>query len=245
MEGLIRDIYVAHARPGDAMLDVGVNHGTHFVQMAEAVGPAGHVIGFEAAPEMCRQTLEAIALHHAHLRQRTTLYQKAVSDRLGEAKFFFSKINDSGLSSLAHRDNLIEGEYDEITVELVTLDSALSTAFVNRLTFAKFDIEGAEFDAFRGAEEVFRKRPLIAFEWDDTSPAFFNYEPRDLHAFVTSFGYRIYDLFGFEYPHAENLINAKVWNFVAVPGDVSPEEVLKPSLETIKQCYGLTLSVSD
>jgi hypothetical protein len=40
------------------MLDVRVKHGGHFIQMAEAVGPAGRVIGFEAAPEMCRRTFE-------------------------------------------------------------------------------------------------------------------------------------------------------------------------------------------
>lgn len=244
MEGLIRDIYVAHADPGDSMLDVGVNHGVHFIQMAEAVGPTGRVIGLEAAPEMCRQTRATIATHYSRLADRMTLIQKAVSSAPGQAKFYFSTVNDSGLSSLAHRPELAAGEYVEISVELVTLDSALPSSFLDRLTFAKFDVEGAEFDAFKGASRVLAKRPLLTFEWDNSAPAQFNYEPHELFDLLASYGYRIFDVFGFHYSSTDEFVNARMWNFVGIPPQLSVELALKPSLNTMNSIWpGLALEV--
>lgn len=237
MEGLIRDLYVAHARPGDCMLDVGVNHGGHFIQMANAVGDSGRVIGFEAAPELARRTLTTIAEHYSHISSRVMLHQCAVSNEPGEAMFYFSKMNDSGLSGLANRAVLAEGEVEEIKVDVRTIDSMIDDEFALLLRFAKFDIEGAEYNAFRGAEKVFQNKPIITFEWDISSPRYFAYTPDDLFNFVASRGYRIFDLFGFEYASAAELVDTRVWNFVAVPYTLDAGTVLAPSIATMAKAF--------
>lgn len=237
MEGLIRDLYVAHARPGDTMLDVGVNHGGHFIQMAEAVGEAGRVVGFEAAPELARRTMATVDLHYAHLRPRLTLHQCAVSNERGQATFYFSKVNDSGLSGLANRAILANGEVEEIKVEVHTIDSMVDDYFVALLRFAKFDIEGAEYHAFLGAKKIFYSHPIITFEWDSSAPKYFNYQPDDIFNFIVSQGYRIFDLFGYEYGDVRAFTTARVWNFVAVPMGLDPVHILSPSLETMTKAF--------
>lgn len=233
MEGLIRDLYVAHGREGDSMLDVGVNHGGHFNQMAEAVGRSGHVIGFEAAPELVRRTWDSIHQHYPHLRSRVTLHPYAVSDKPGEASFYFSKMNDSGLSGLANRSVLAHGEVEEIKVELRTIDSLVDDAFIALLRFAKFDIEGAEYHAFKGAERVLRSQPILAFEWDVSAPRYFSYRPEDLFNVLSGHAYRIFDLFGFEYRSAAELVDTRVWNFVGIPFGMDAAHVLRPSIDTL------------
>jgi hypothetical protein len=57
-EGLIRDIYVAFLRGGEVAVDVGVNEGHHLVQIAQAVGSRGKVIGVEANGPMCEAVLK-------------------------------------------------------------------------------------------------------------------------------------------------------------------------------------------
>ena len=237
MEGLIRDLYVTHARPGDTMLDVGVNHGGHFMQMGEAVGEAGHVIGFEDAPELARRTMATVEQHCAYLRPRLTLHQCAVSNEAGEASFYFSKMNDSGLSGLANRAILASGDVEEIKVEVRTIDSLVDDYVAAMLCFAKFDIEGAEYHAFLGAEKIFKHHPIITFEWDVSSPRYFNYKPEDIFNFVTSRGYRIFDLFGFAYDSVAELVDARVWNFVARPLEMDPAHILSPSIETMTTLF--------
>ena len=237
MEGLIRDLYVAHARPGDTMLDVGVNHGGHFIQMGEAVGEAGQVVGFEAAPELARRTMATVDLHYSHLRSRLTLHQCAVSNEPGEATFYFSKANDSGLSGLANRAILASGEVEEIKVKMHTIDSMVDDYFVALLRFAKFDIEGAEYHAFLGAKKIFDSQPIVTFEWDSSAPGYFKYQPEDLFGFIANRGYRIFDLFGYEYSNVAEFVGARVWNFVAVPLGLDPAHILSPSLDTMTKAF--------
>lgn len=237
MEGLIRDLYVARLGKGRHALDVGVNHGVHLVQMAQAVGPQGHVIGFEAVPELARRTLSVIDTHYPDVADTVTLHKVAVSDTVGTATFYFSKMNDSGLSGLADRAALHEGEVEEITVPVRLIDDYMDEDFLSRLDFAKVDIEGAEYHAFKGATQMLKRRPLMAFEWDTSAPSYFGYAPKDLFDLITSYGYEIYDLFGFHYPSVEEWVTTRVWNFVAVPPGMSPGQAIEPSIVTLRASF--------
>jgi len=237
MEGLIRDIYVARVDKGRTILDVGVNHGNHLVQMAQTVGPTGHVIGFEAAPELVRRTLGSISAYYPDVADSVTIHNVAVSDKPGTAKFYFSKMNDSGLSGLADRSALHDGEVEEITVPVRLIDDYMDADFIARLDFAKVDIEGAEYDAFKGATKVLSRRPLMTFEWDTAAPTYFSYAPEDLFNLIRSYGYEIYDLFGFHYPTVEDLVTTRVWNFVAVPVGMSPTYAIEPSINTLRTAF--------
>lgn len=237
MEGLIRDVYVAHLRCGDLALDVGVNHGGHLVQMAEAVGNSGKVVGIEAVPALVEKTHELIRDHYSHLSDRIQLYNVAVSDRHGSAKFFFARFNDSGLSGMAKRAVLDEGPVEEIDVTVETIDRLLAHEDISKLRFAKFDIEGAEFNAFRGAASVIPACPLLTFEWDSTAPEYFDYSPSEIFDFIRAKGYSVYDLFGFKYDDARAFTSARVWNFVAFAAGLDATEILKPSLTTLRLLY--------
>lgn len=223
-EGLIRDIYVAFLKPGDRAIDVGVNEGHHLVNLAEAVGASGKVIGIEAYRPMLWRTLGNVAIHHRHLVDRIEPHNVAVSREAGEATFYWDH-SSTGLSSLAKRDVSNGHEVEPTKVNVVTLDSLVS----DPVQFIKIDIEGAEYDALCGATRLLESKPLIAFEFDQESPTYFNYQADDFVKLFTSRGYRVTDLFGHPHRSGADLISSQIWNFLAIPARLDVDAVCAPA----------------
>ncbi|WP_296707540.1 FkbM family methyltransferase [Rhodoblastus sp.] len=231
LEGLLRDIYVAHLNAGDIAVDVGVNHGTHLFQIAEAVGETGKVIGVEAVPAHCRSVREAMAGPYARLAPRIQLFECAVSAKEGRAEFFVSQINDGGLSGLKFRPVLNNTAVEQIGVDVKTLDSLVPPDIA--VKFMKIDIEGAEYDALRGATKLLEKRPVVAFEFDNSAPESFGYTVKDFFALFAHYNLAVYDLFGFPMRSADDMIATPIWNFIAAPSEMDADALTAPARRTI------------
>jgi FkbM family methyltransferase len=194
LEELLTAIYTEWVRPGDAALDIGVNHGTHTLKLARLVGPKGHVVGVEAVPAFAAHT-RALLGREGDLSQRVTLHECAVAAETGFADFFVTSITDGGLSGLRLRPVIATEAFQRIVVETKTIDALLPDRPVR---FAKIDIEGGEYDALRGAPALLAQQPLIAFEFNESAPTEFGYRADDLRDLLLGAGYRVFDIFGFE-----------------------------------------------
>lgn len=232
LEGLIRDIYVNFIRGGDLVVDVGVNHGTHLFQMAQAVGITGRVIGVEPVPAHCAAVQALMDGPYKHLSDRIQMHSCAVSRFKGKAEFFVSKVNDGGLSGLHLRDVMAEAAYEKIEVEVRTIDDLLDPKL--NVRFVKIDVEGAEFEALSGAPNLLSQRPVIVFEFDDTAPESFNYAPSEFLELFNWNGFEVFDLFGFPVDGANALMSARVWNFVAVPNELDGTAITAPVRRTLE-----------
>lgn len=227
-EGLIRDIYMAFLKGGDLAIDVGVNEGHHLVQMAQAVGPTGKVIGVEAYGPMCKAVLDNVDNIYPELKTRIDLRNVAVSRKPGNATFYFDR-SFTGLSSLAKRDISQGHDIEAVKVKVTTLDKLVK----DRPAFVKIDIEGAEYDALCGASRMLRTHPLIAFEFDASSPTYFGYKPEDLVGLFHAQDYRIVDLFGHPHETATDLMSAPLWNFLAIPEGMDAETICAPARKAL------------
>jgi FkbM family methyltransferase len=217
-EGLVRDIYAAILKPGDVALDVGVNRGDHLLQMAGYVGGTGLVVGIEAAPKMVELTNTFLVNSGLAQLKNVVMHNVAVADKEGTATFHYVA-TQPGLSSLAERD--VAGDYEVETFEcrVTTIDTLLQD-MTRKFDFAKFDIEGAEFHAFKGASRLFTQdRCPMVFEYDRTSPTYFKYTPEEFARFFYDQGYKVQDFFGFSYETAEDFAESEVWNYFAAPAD--------------------------
>jgi FkbM family methyltransferase len=111
-------------------------------------GAFGHAIAIEPVPGTFGQLKEWVAQSPSTLRSRIELWNSAVGSTSGTIRF-----TGTGRDARAADDG-------ELTVPMVTLDELCGT---RRVTYIKMDIEGAEFEALRGAKHtILRERPALA-----------------------------------------------------------------------------------
>lgn len=134
-------------RPGDLFVDVGANIGS-FTVLASAVCGAD-TLAFEPDPGAMKALMRNVRCNHIEGKVRAV--QAAVGARAGTIAF--TKGYDT-----TNRVATVE-EADTQTVDLTTLDIALADAGP---ALIKFDVEGYEGAAVKGAEATFAKDALLA-----------------------------------------------------------------------------------
>jgi FkbM family methyltransferase len=158
-------------RPDHICFDVGANIGYFTITLAKAACD-GIVYSFEPIPVNARIVELNCALNDL---ENVKVIQQALSDREGDATFFWS--TDSAFSSLL--DTQRKNVRRQINVRCTTIDLFIRKVGVPRIDILKMDIEGAEGLALQGANELLASnhRPLvILMELFDAN----------LHAFKTS-----------------------------------------------------------
>lgn len=211
-EDIIAGIYRAVLRPGDLAVDGGANRGLHSFPMAELVGPAGQVVGFEPIPwlaETLRNERSRRGLPQLEIRQQ------ALADRDGTATFHWIR-NADGYSGLQPRPYPENPQRELIEVETIRLDQVLEGAG-RPWRFMKLDLEGGEFRAMQGAaNSLARHRPVIVFENARAGAAeTYGYDADSYFSFFEGLGYRLRDLFGRPFGRSEWDSPGYPWYFIA------------------------------
>jgi FkbM family methyltransferase len=168
-----------YCKPGDVAFDVGANAGALAMVMARHVGPRGVVCAFEASPRIIDKT-------HYNLVQsgctNVQLFYRAVYHTSHEIVTLYpgDHLNDSIYNNLGAEGGA------SYRVETLALDDFVdATGLTPRVI--KMDIEGAEFDALRGAEKILTTaKPVLMLEQS----------PGDMrcHELLLGYGYRCVDL---------------------------------------------------
>lgn len=142
------------ARPG-AFIDVGANMGIISAYVARAM-PDRQVFALEPDVQTVKRTASVFALNRL---RNATLIQSACSDKDGTITFYSPK----GKSESASVVPLKERRIRRITVDSIRVDSIPVQGPVSCI---KFDVEGHEPAAVRGAlETIKRDRPTVIFEY--------------------------------------------------------------------------------
>lgn len=136
--------------PSAVVYDIGANVGYYSLLAAVLTGDQGKVYAFEPLPRNIHYLRR-----HAQLNQFETIevIEAAVSDHEGEA--FFDLGPSSAMGRLA-----LEGE---LKVKLVSLDALLAAGKLQPPNVMKVDVEGAEYEALRGAQELLSAHHPILF----------------------------------------------------------------------------------
>ncbi|MDQ4142755.1 MAG: FkbM family methyltransferase [Actinomycetota bacterium] len=138
---------------GDVAFDIGANLGYFTLVMAKQVAPGGRVVSFEPDPEVLSVLTDNVN-RNVEDSDAVTVVATAVGADAGTAKFA------SGWRSTRGR---IVSDGGDFEVEVMTVDDAAARFGAPRLM--KIDVEGAELDVLRGAEDVLRSaRPVVLVE---------------------------------------------------------------------------------
>ncbi|HTL26025.1 MAG TPA: FkbM family methyltransferase [Burkholderiales bacterium] len=164
-------------RPGDVVLDVGANIGTHTIPLATMVGAAGAVLAFEPQRLAFQMLCGNVALNGL---ENVRAYQAALGASSGE-------IQVPGLPSPATPFNFgavpLQSKGPGEKVDLRTLDSIGLAA----CRLIKIDVEGMEADVIAGAAAtIARLQPFLFVENNTVDGA-----SRTIEA-VFGLGYRAY-----------------------------------------------------
>jgi FkbM family methyltransferase len=200
--------------PDDNCIDIGASFGGYVEQMI-AIAPRGAHFAFEPIPTLA----DDLRRKFPHVRVQAI----ALSDRTGDAKFhYFPDV--SPFSGLKRRDDVA---YDErtkvIDVPTARLDDVLPDLSI---ALIKIDVEGAELDVLRGAQQTINEwRPVLIIEHDAGPAANYGATPAMLHSFLHACGYELTNAIRImqdqpTYTRDEfvaTVAAGKIYNFIALP----------------------------
>ena len=207
------DLFKEICHPGDTVIEIGSNIGTHTIPLAKMVGMLGYVYAFEPQRILYQALCANIALNSL---TQVEAFQVAVSCEAGVAvlpNFDYTKEDNFGGARAC-------GHGRGIAVTQVALDE-FSSLSLHSLRLLKTDAETMELGILKGAHALIAKyRPIMYLENEG--------KREELIAHVQSLGYTVYwhvvPLFN---PHnfsglKHNLLgNYASFNILCVPREVA------------------------
>jgi FkbM family methyltransferase len=168
--------------PGDTAVDIGAHKGAYTYWMHKAVAPSGRVVCFEPQPQLADYLNRMKA---ALPMERVEVVNLALSSRRGEMTLAVPQGGPSPAATL--ESGLLKGPHILFLVGVTTLDDYFGTGA--QVHFIKCDVEGHEFDVFRGGERLLRaQHPILLFECEERHQR--RQEWRDTFAFLEGIGYQ-------------------------------------------------------
>ncbi|MFZ1701851.1 MAG: FkbM family methyltransferase [Pyrinomonadaceae bacterium] len=157
-------------KPGEAALDVGANFGYFTSLMAVRCGAGGSVIAFEPQPQMHDELLANSRLWKDSRMASVEIHQKAISSRSGQGTLAMPRLwaENPGVAFVAD-ESPEASEMDSVRIELKKLDDTLSAEL--KIGVAKFDIEGHELEAFKGADSILARHAIRDIVFEDSRDA--------------------------------------------------------------------------
>jgi FkbM family methyltransferase len=170
-------------RSGDVCLDIGANVGWYTVLLRRLVGPSGAVHAFEPNPPVFERLVENLAM--ASRPPNVRLHALGLGpEALSATLHVFEGIAD-GHASLSDQGR---DRFSTVSCPVCRLDDVLRAEGLDRVSFVKMDVEGAELGVLQGAGLLFAQATppvwLIEMARDTTVP--FGYEPGTLIDFLRS-----------------------------------------------------------
>lgn len=137
-------------KDGDYVVDAGANIGMFSVIASNAVGRGGKVFAFEPLKEISAILKENITENNC---ENITVVNDLLGDSNKSVKFFCDLENNyNGSSTVIQKENT-----KTLKLNQITLDDFVQKNSIQKIDFIKADIEGAERDLLRGAEQTIKK----------------------------------------------------------------------------------------
>ena len=145
-------------KPNDVIIDIGAHIGLFSCIAAKCIGPTGKVYSFEPTPvtyEVLNKTIKINKLENI-----IEPYDEAVGIKEGKTVFYISELAGDNANSLV---NYVDsrGALKGIDVKVTSVDNFVNKRKIGKVNFIKVDVEGAEYDTIRGAENTLKNlRPF-------------------------------------------------------------------------------------
>ncbi len=183
--GYEKELIEKQIKKGDIVLDVGANIGFYTLIMAKLVGKTGRVFAFEACPtnfKILQKNVEANGY------KNIVLINKAVTNSTKNIDFYIDEKNTAG-NGLSPKKGITP-----IEVPSIRLDDYFPKK--SRVDFIKIDIEGSEFLALLGSQNLLEENPKVKII-TEFFPQLLNLvgsSPKDYLNFLTEKKFKLYNI---------------------------------------------------
>jgi FkbM family methyltransferase len=180
------DFLMSKIPPNAVLLDAGANIGSVCIPILKRRKDVT-CICVEASPFVFNYLKKNISLNN--LESQTICINKAITDKDGEVLPFYSEPSNFGKGSLSavFTDK-------PVMVETITVSELMNEQNIERIDFIKADIEGYEFFAFKGCDQLLKgaNAPAILFEFVDWAEQNAKLDPGMAQQFIINSGYDLY-----------------------------------------------------
>lgn len=196
------------------VFDVGANIGLITLALL-AQYPRALFHCFEPSPYPYKYFSKTIKENN--LGKNIILNKLALYSKKGRLSFSVHNIKD------ALGDGILDtgraGKSKKIYVRATTLDDYVKINKIARIDMVKIDVEGGELSVLKGgSKSLIKFRPVLLFEANPKNMLTYKIKPADIHRFLISLNYQIYDLKSHKLGEKEfTLLTAKFDNFLAQP----------------------------
>lgn len=176
---------VEELKEDDVLYDIGSSVGLISV-ISASVLKRGKVVSFEPDPENLKRLKRNYSINKLN---NFLVQQVAVGETKGKLELF-----TQGSNGFSPSLKPVNGIDKHIEVEVNSIDNLIGNKIIPYPDVVKIDIEGAEFMALKGMEELLSsdKRPRLIFL--EVHPKFlpaFNCTPQDIYDYLGKFNYTI------------------------------------------------------
>jgi FkbM family methyltransferase len=217
-EAKLQRFYEHFLTPGMFVVDVGAHLGRHGLEMLRLVEPGGRALLCEPLPDLYANLKGRIESECGGSNVEVVPY--ALSDEEGASEFCVA-VDALAYSGIRERHYDSETRVVHITVELRRMDNIIANW--PRLDYIKIDTEGAEWNVIKGAAgSIQRCRPVVSFEFGESSYAAYGVSPGEVHDFFLANRYSIFDILGRELAREsfeESSRHQAVWDYLAIPNE--------------------------
>ena len=148
-------------KKGDTVLDIGTNIGSTLLMLASKVQAEGKVYGFEPDGFNYENCLQNIKLNDF---SNILVSQIGLGDTVGS----FDLVVDTESNRGGNRISLKETNKSVTKIEVNTLDNWIQENNISKVDVIKIDVEGFEYRALIGGENLLKEHhPILFIELDD------------------------------------------------------------------------------
>lgn len=167
-------------RPGDTIVDIGANVGSHAIPLAKSLGATTQVHAFEPHPRVFAQLQANARLNRL---PNLHLYNLALGDRAGEVAFTDVRSDDY--------NRVLPDGAGALTVPMTPLDRFEPLADAP-ITLLKIDVEGYEPFVLRGAEATLTRTDFLYLEANAMHACEYGVSVQDLADSLRARGWTLY-----------------------------------------------------
>lgn len=178
----LQEALINNIKNGDVIVDVGANFGLHTLLAGKILGDRGHIYAIEPIPSNIKLLKRNIRLNH--FNSRITIIEAALSNS-----------NDAYIEmSLPKEDVVVSASIAKVGNKVIKVKNMRLDDFIEgtgiKPNLIKIDVEGAEYEVLKGAENVLKKyMPILLVEIHTFALESFGASNDELIKFLQKFGY--------------------------------------------------------